>query len=223
MKRHIQQSPGTLCVLSNVRTLRRKAAFSLVEIALAIAIVAFAFLALIGVVPSGLGTFRAAMNTHTAAEIYRRLAAEVQETDFDTLLDAKVSVGGFQEQFYQLPLRYFDEQGEEVDVANPATLTSTEQARVVYTARIRGSLPGHPDPQRHSVAHFTSLPGLNAPRFNPREATYLTVEIALTRGRDVSAWVDPATLLLNSAEAAKAGVSVKTYSVLLTRNGFASR
>lgn len=204
-------------------THKRRSGFSLVEISLALAIAAFAFVAMLGLIPSGLGNFRTAMNTQTASEIYRQLSAEYQETDFDVLLGAKVKEGGTNNQFYQLPLRHFDEQGQEVRVSDPENPTMNEISRIVYTARARGSKPGDPNPEKHSPSVFTSLPGGAAPRFNPRDSTFLTVQVVLTQGRSLSPVTDQASFLVDGAIAAREGMPVKSFSLYITRNGYAPK
>lgn len=199
---------------------QKRGGFSLVEVSLALGIVAIAFVALLGLIPTGLGNFRAAMNTQTTSEIFRRLSAELQETDFDVLLDAKVASGGGGAEFYQLPLRYFDEQGQELKVGNPSNLTSEEAARAMYTARTRGSQPGNPDPTSHSGNYFTSLPAVSGQRFNPRDSTFLTVQVVLSQGKDLGSLVDGSSFLIDPVAASEAGMPVRTYSLYVTRNGY---
>lgn len=82
-------------------TLRRNG-FSLVEVAMSLGIVAFAFTALLGMLPLGLNMFRDAVETSVTSRIFERVSGDVQQSDFDTL-----TAGG-------LPLRYFDDQGNEL-------------------------------------------------------------------------------------------------------------
>lgn len=77
--------------------------FSLVEITMAIGIVAFAFVAIFGLVPIGLNTFREAMDTSVRAQIVQRVVFEAQQTDPKTL-ESRADV-----------LRYFDDEGTEVE------------------------------------------------------------------------------------------------------------
>jgi uncharacterized protein (TIGR02598 family) len=199
----------------------RTSGFSLVEISLALAIVAVALIALVGMLPSGMSNFRAAMDVQTAGEIFQRVVADAQETDFDTLLASKVESGGTAAQFYRLALRHFDEQGTEVKVANPDAPTSLEAKAILYTVRVRGTLPGDPDPRNHSDNFATSLPGFAAPRFNPRDVTFLTVQVAGTGGtRQISPLVDPASFLISPSLAAKTALSVRTYAAIVARNGY---
>lgn len=199
----------------------RFAGFSLVEVSVALAIVAVALVALMGLLPAGLNNFRAAMDAQTAGEIFQRVVADAQETDFDTLLASKVQTGGRGAQFYRLPLRHFDNQGTEVKTANPDAPTAAEAQAILYSVRVRGSLPGDPDPGNHSQDSATSLPGAAAPRFNPRGLTFLTIQIAGTGGtRQLAPMVDSESFLISPALAAKAAITVRTYAAIVARNGY---
>ena len=225
----ITESQDYLCVeLSNMQNplppkfrTSRLAGFSLVEISLALAIVGVALVALLGLMPSGMSNFRTAIDSQTAGEIFQRVVADAQETDFDTLIQSGVEKGGQGSQFYRLPLRHFDNQGTEVKVANPDTPTSTEAKDILYTVRVRGSLPGNPDPAAHTPTYATSLPGMTAPRFNPRGLTFLTVQVAVTNGtRQIAPLVDSSTFLISPTLAAKAAMTARTYVALVARNGY---
>lgn len=205
----------------------RSAGFSLVEISLALAVVAIALVALLGLMPSGMSNFRAALDTQIAGEIFQRVVADAQETDFDTLIesgtDTKLGgqVGGQVSQFYRLPLRHFDNQGSEVKVLAPDAPTDAEAKNIIYTVRVRGSMPGDPDPAAHTTDFPTSLPGGTAPRFNPRGLTFLTVQIAATGGtRQVAPMVDTKTFLISSALASKSAMALRTYVAVVARNGY---
>ena len=206
-------------------------AFSLVEISLALAIVAFAFVALLGLLPPGMRNFRAAMDMQTSTEIYQRVIADAQETDFDTLVSLSSSAdfngiavenGGSAGQFYRLPWRYFDEQGQEVKVQDPEAPTAAEQAKVVYSVHIRGSKPGGASPTAaNNKGIFTSLPGVHYPRFYPRDITILTVQVLATKGRDMALLLQPnrrTTFLL-----APSGLPERIYSSVVARNGYSRK
>ena len=77
-------------------------AFSLVEIAMALGLFAFAVIGIVGLLPVALETHRAARQDTVLAQIGQRLSAEVLQTDFSKLS----AVSGV--------IRYFDEQGIEV-------------------------------------------------------------------------------------------------------------
>ncbi len=199
----------------------RSSGFTLVEVSVALAIAAIALVALMGLLPAGLNNFRAAMDAQTAGEIFQRVVADAQETDFDTLLGSKVQTGGRGAQFYRLPLRHFDNQGTEVKTVNPEAPTALEAQSILYSVRVRGSLPGDPDPGNHSDDFATSLPGSSAPRFNPRGVTFLTIQVAGTGGaRQLAPLVDSESFLLSPSLAAKAAVPVRTYSAIVARNGY---
>jgi uncharacterized protein (TIGR02598 family) len=77
-------------------------AFTLVESVLAIGVVSFAMVSMIGLIPVGLDTFRTAMTVSVESGIANGLAVEAQRSDFATLPKETV--------FY-----YFDEEGIRID------------------------------------------------------------------------------------------------------------
>jgi uncharacterized protein (TIGR02598 family) len=83
----------------------RHGGFSLIEVTLAIGITSFALLAILGLLPVGMNTFRQAIDTAVTAQIAQRIVNDAQQTDFDTL-NANLASG--------IPDRYFDDQGNEV-------------------------------------------------------------------------------------------------------------
>ena len=121
--------------------------FSLVEVALAIAVVAFAFLAIFSLLPVGLGVFREAMDTSVSAQIVQRVVGDATETEFEQLI-ANPASGNY----YALPVRYFDAQGTEVKVGSPGGPTAAEMQGppgIIYWVRVRGTLPGKANPADH--------------------------------------------------------------------------
>jgi uncharacterized protein (TIGR02598 family) len=94
----------------------RRGAFSLVEVTLAIGIVGFAFVSILGMLPIGLNTFHKAMDASVTAQIAQRVIGSVQQTDFSLVANAIPSA------------RYFDGEGEEVD------LTKSPDADWIYKA-----------------------------------------------------------------------------------------
>ena len=64
---------------------RRSGGFSLVEVALALAIMAFASASIISLIPFGLTSFRQAMNYTVESEIVQSLTNEITLTDFGYL------------------------------------------------------------------------------------------------------------------------------------------
>ena len=195
------------------------------EVSLALVVVAIALVALLGLLPSGMSNFRTALDSQIAGEIFQRVVADAQETDFDPLIKSGTDTekGGASLQFYRLPLRHFDNQGTEVKVAdaNAPTLIEAREMGILYSVRVRGSLPGDPDPAKHMPNFATSLPGVAAPRFNPRGLTFLTVQIAVTSGtRALAPLVDAQTFLISPSLASKSQLQVRTYVAVVARNGY---
>ena len=191
--------------------------FSLIEVVLAIGIVAFAFVALFSLLPIGMGVFREAMDTSVSAQIVQRVVSDAEETDFDVLKDDPGnSKSG---NYYVLPFRYFDDQGTEVKVANASSPSAAERSKFLYTVRVRGTFPGKSNPSDHSSAYPTSLPSKSGSRFNPRDETFLTVQIANNPGnKDLTGMIDSTTSLISFVKAKTAKVPIQTYSVVIARN-----
>lgn len=85
------------------------------EVTLALGIMAFAFTAVLGMLPVGLQAFRDATDKTQAILIAQKLLAEAQQTPFEDL-----------SQLYDV-LRYYDVEGEELSSSSPD---------FVYTAQI---------------------------------------------------------------------------------------
>ena len=87
---------------------RRKAgAFSLVEVTLALGIVAFAVIPILGLLPVGLDSFSSSMDRSIKSQISQRIITDLQQTDFDTLTQSQTGAR-------QLAPRYFDNEGNEL-------------------------------------------------------------------------------------------------------------
>src|SRR6266436_6376560 len=65
----------------------RRSGFSLVEVAIAISIFAIALVALLGLMPGGMSQFRKAMDTTVTAQIAQRIMHELEEAEFNTVID----------------------------------------------------------------------------------------------------------------------------------------
>ncbi len=191
-------------------------AFTLVEVVLAIGVIAFAFVALLGLLPIGLSTFRHAVDISVTAQIAQRVIGDAQEADFDALADHPQNVQ--QGEFFILPLRYFDDQGTEIDVADSAGGPSAdERSRIIYVARVRGSKPGDPDPAQHAITRFTLFPTSDDAPHNPRDVTFLTIQIATNPGNRPLP-IDNETQLYKSAAGGQRNQMI-TYSTVVARNG----
>lgn len=86
-------------------------AFSLVEVTLALAVIALTIVPLLALLPVGLNSHCDAMDSMVGAQILQRVSADIQETDFDTLIPSN------QTSPYILPMRYFDDQANELEAA----------------------------------------------------------------------------------------------------------
>ena len=99
---------------------KRRAAFSLVEVTFSIGIVAFGFVTTLGLLPTGLTTFRRAMDASIGSQIAQHVINDAQQTDFGLLTSGPQS------------LRYFDDEGKEVIPTNPANVTPSEKQKITY-------------------------------------------------------------------------------------------
>ncbi len=125
----------------SLRPYRRATGFSLIEVTISLAVVAFALIAIIGLLPAGVGiSTRASMNS-AATVIFERMVGDARQTDFSKLIYPNnpqatdpVTTG----QAFRLPnLRFFNDQGAEVVPLNPATLSESEKAKIVYYVNTR--------------------------------------------------------------------------------------
>ena len=185
--------------------MRRSGGFSLVEVTMAIGIVSFAFLTTLGLIPTGLKTFRSAIDTSVGGQIFQRMINEAQQTDFDTLLDrtnlpnypSDPPVGfTFRSPTVATPaVRYFDDQGSEcLDAQGKPSVTS----KTIYHVNTRIM------PVTTLVATGTS------PAANANLAT-ITVQIAKNPG-------NAALTMTSNLWTTNSGVSLLTHSTLVARN-----
>lgn len=203
---------------------QRKSGFSLVEVVLAVGVIAFAFVAILGLLPAGLTQFRQAMDTSIASQIAQRIIMDAQLSDFDVLTNSAAgqtqqrqanSVAYFRVRSYSatdksnpLYIRYFDEQGNEV-VPQTITPSTAELARIVYHVNTRvvpaPSLPGN-DPAA-PVDLGTSGAGVSL-------ATIL-VQVAFNPSGKTLA-IDNGTMLFDVTQ--NKNLPVRNYSAQIGRN-----
>jgi len=195
-----------------LRAARR--AFSLIETALALGIVAFALVGLMGMLPAGLATFRKAMDTTVSAQIVQRIVSDAEQSDFDAFAANAASSDA---SYYVLKTRYFDDQGSEVLTSGGGAPTAAELVRILYQVRVRGSQPGPANVASADPSNFTSLPQVSGIRFHPRDSTFLTIQIA-NNPANKALKVD-GQQLWDAAEAKTTGISITTQSAVVTRNG----
>lgn len=159
------------------RVLKRFSGFSLVEVTLAIGIVASAVVVVVGLFPSGMNTFRQAMNASVGGQIAQQLISEAQQTDFDTLRSPNnIPVAPD----YDYPVnttfnkldRYFDDQGGETMVASPGAPSAVEKLKIVYWVRTRVS-------PRSDLPNLAKVPGAGNPEIvNSKVIATVVIQIA---------------------------------------------
>lgn len=125
--------------------------FSLMEVALALAVASFAAIGLLSLTSSGLGNYRQVMDTTVAAQIGERVVNDAEQADFQALTDARVlrrhpqvgeveEAGGtfsFRAPAIEAPaFRYFDEQGNEI-IADEGRLSAEQKRVAVYWVNTR--------------------------------------------------------------------------------------
>ena len=196
-------------------------AFNLIEVTIALGIVAFAFVGLFALLPNGMQTFRRSMELSVCTQIAQRVINDAQQTDFSTLIDEKnlppysdaIAALTFRAPLVSAPgYRYFDDQGDEIRSSRAgrtdlSDLTAEQQRRISYWVNTRvmpwGVLPGRTVQRAQHMASVTVQVA-----FNPSNAP-----LPIDRS-------DPndANRPLRNLFASKAGVSVITYSALIGRN-----
>ena len=186
---------------------RRASGFSLVEVALAIGIVAFALVPMLGLMATGQATFQSAMNTSVGAQIAQHVANDLQQTDFATLTAATSSgntSNGTSPYIYQWPtatgtspVRYFDNQAHEYF----APFTSSNPPPI-YQVQVR-------------INPVLTMPYTSAGTVAASTATQLlsaTIQVA-TNPANATMAADPTTLLWTNT------ASVITSSSIIANNG----
>ncbi|MDR3402986.1 MAG: Verru_Chthon cassette protein B [Chthoniobacter sp.] len=141
---------------------RRQSGFSLVEVVLAVGVIAFAFVAIMGLLPAGLQQFRQAIDNSVCTQIAQRIIQDAQLTDYATLVDAThlpANTAGYYMQANSycatdvsksnpIHVRYFDESGNEI-IPQGSVPSSTELASIIYHVNTR-------------IAPATYLPGTDS-------------------------------------------------------------
>ncbi len=198
------------------------AGFSLIEVAIAVGILAVALVALLGLMPAGMTNFRKAMDTSTTAQIAQRILLDMQQADFDQVIDAAHDTGGNQPGFtFTAPtrqrvagaqdFRYFDEQGSEL-VVTGNKLTAAQAAALVYQVNVR-VMPKASQPASSKVSGAVALATVQVAR-NPSNRT---LPVYRTNASDETVsyrnLFDPTDAVFKQK-----GVQVFTYSALIGKN-----
>ena len=173
--RHTSGDPGNSdnCQPRHASKAKRlgAAGFSLVEVVLAIGVVAFAFVPMLGLLPVGLTTFRQSIETTVGSQIVERIINQAQETDFNTLVNPSSNP-------YPQKL-YFDDQGNQL--SSPAGSVYLAEVTVVAPT----TLPNTSSPASANLAtvsvRFAHAPGLasfESANANSASSTVYTALIA---------------------------------------------
>jgi uncharacterized protein (TIGR02598 family) len=110
----------------------KKQGFSLVEVVLALGVVAFAFVAILGLIPAGMSSFRQAINISVGSQLGQKVISDAFQSDYDTLLTAPgtAAPGGTLDatQPFLALYRYFDEEGNEIISTPPPAANASGNA-----------------------------------------------------------------------------------------------
>ena len=114
------------------RRVQSERGFSLIEVCLAIGIVAFAMIPIIGIMPVGLNTFRNSIDASVGSQIVQRVIDDEQQMDFPSLVATSGSSS----------YRYFDTLGNEIIAGQqqPGNLPQVYTVQVTVTGTT--TLPG---------------------------------------------------------------------------------
>ena len=140
---------------------RLEAAFSLVEVTLSIGIIAVAFVALLGLLPVGMSTFRGSIDASNEMWIMQSFNSMVQTTDYSRLKDLDYGTSS------DKVIYYFDEEGRRVDTSKDQ-IAGREQFRLYAVKLIVQEMFRPDDQQRDSVmAYGKRVMVVFAPVVNP--------------------------------------------------------
>ena len=126
---HPALQPADEFALRPPRGLHPTAAFSLVEVTLAIGIIAFAFVALFSLLPIGLQRLRDSIDTASEAWIMQGLNSMVQTTEWEKVYPG--GANGITGDTY-----YFDEEARLTDTENNQSSADLVRSRRLYAVRL---------------------------------------------------------------------------------------
>jgi uncharacterized protein (TIGR02598 family) len=180
----------------------RRGGFSLIEVTMAIAVIAIAMVALIGLLPAGMSVYQKATATSAATQIFEKVLADARQTDFSVLVypdtpqaDTPASAGKI---FREPRLRYFDGDGEEIVPQSSGAPSAAELAKIVYHVNTR-------------IVTNSAVPS-DQPNHVSQYLATLTVQIATNPGNRALSF-DGEQLF-----APANGVQIRTFSAQLAKN-----
>lgn len=122
-------------VSSRIR--RSRQGFSLVEVVLALGVISFSLVSLLGLLPVGLNSLRDALQINTQAQIIQSVASEIQISRFSDLDTADFLSTRFP--------KYFDDQGNELDDSQESTVLYTVTPLSPTYPTLPGNTANNPD------------------------------------------------------------------------------
>lgn len=202
-----------------------RAGFTLVEVTLAIGIVAFAFLALLALLPAGNVAFRRAIDLAVCGQIAQRIISDCQNSDFDTLTDAKTNGEFVPGHTIGLTMRYFNDEGREIIPANPKNPNPDQLIGAVYYVNTR-ILQTAPLPRNKNRTIRTADVTLGQTKpLNPM--AQVTVQVVHNPNRlDLQPYIDasnaddvlkPQRLLVSDSRESRIHLDILTYSAMIGR------
>ncbi len=176
----------TLSLLSR-RSLDAKAGFSLVEVVLAVGIMAMGVVTILGLLPHGMEMSRKTANEQAETRIVDQLVGEIQSSDWGSM-GGTVNGGSAAE-----VLHFFDDQGLKL-IGGASSAAQT----MVYVARTRFI-------DSNEVTVGMNLPGKAGTNVANKNLRRITVDVAVSQSPDFNFDNPPA------------GVPVKRYTQLVAK------
>ncbi|MEQ1853900.1 MAG: prepilin-type N-terminal cleavage/methylation domain-containing protein [Chthoniobacteraceae bacterium] len=190
--------------------------FSLIEVAIAVSILAVALVALLGLFPAGMTNFRTAMDTSVTAQIAQRILHDMEQAEFSEVVDL-INLPSdatsyctphfsFRAPTVRAPrLRYFDEQGKEV-ITQAEKPNEAEKQVIVYHVNTR-------------IIPRAELPTIGE---TASQVAQVTIQVARNPGnRDIPINVgsdkDPNVPNRNLFKSTT-GITIYTFSALIGKN-----
>lgn len=126
---------------------------------MAIGIIAFAFVALFGLLPTGLTTFRAAIDSSNESWIMQNINSMVQTTDFSKVKELDFATSN--------EIYYFDEQGKLTDTENRQTSDEAVRLSRLYAVKlVTDRLERHNGTSVEPISHGMRVIAVLAPIVN---------------------------------------------------------
>lgn len=192
-----------------------RAGFSLIEVTIALGITAIALVSLMGMLPKGMETLRAAADKAIEGRIHQQILGELQLTPWEAPGAQPGEGGGGGGEMnspidaFHKQVRFYDDQGIEIPASDKGEVNH------VYTARINLPQVGESTPLSVGGA---SHPGVMEPLTGTStgESTYLRLVIV-----EVTSMVDPRFLLnpVNGFDSSDFQKHIRTFQTVITKMG----